>query len=144
MNFAIVMTFFMGFMLIIGAFPGWVIFSALPVLLIQLAFTVGLGVLLATINVFYRDVHQTLQVVLQFWFWLTPIVYAPTTLPQTVSRVMTLNPMWSFIRAYHGIFLEQLSPEWSSLVYPGVLAILFLFLGVLAFHKLQGEIVDEL
>ncbi|MFZ3048096.1 MAG: ABC transporter permease [Desulfatirhabdiaceae bacterium] len=144
MNFAIVMTIFMGFILIIGAFPGWVIFSALPVLLIQLAFTVGLGVLLATINVFYRDVHQTLQVVLQFWFWLTPIVYAPTTLPQTVSRVMTLNPMWSFIRAYHGIFLEQMPPEWSSLVYPGVLTILFLFLGVLAFHKLQGEIVDEL
>ncbi len=144
LNFAIVMTLFLIFMLIIGAFPGWVILSALPVLFIQLAFTVGLGVLLATINVFYRDVQQTLTVVLQFWFWLTPVVYIPATLPQSVSRILNCNPMWPFIHAYHGIFLEQTPPEWSTMVYPGLLAILFVLLGAFAFHKLHGEIIDEL
>ena len=144
MNFAIVMTLFVIFILIIGAFPGWVILSALPVLVIQLAFTVGLGVLLATVNVFYRDVHQTLQVVLQFWFWLTPIVYVPLTLPKAAQAFLDWNPMYVFIRAYHGIFLEQTPPQWSSMVYPGLLAIFFVFLGIFAFQKLQGEIVDEL
>lgn len=143
-NFAIVMILFMIFMLIIGAFPGWVILSALPVLVIQLAFTVGLGVLLATINVFYRDVHQTLQVVLQFWFWLTPIVYVPLTLPKAAQTFLDWNPMYVLIRAYHGIFLEQTPPQWPSMVYPGLLAVFFVFMGVFAFHKLQGEIVDEL
>lgn len=144
MNFAIVMILFMIFMLIIGAFPGWVILSALPVLMIQLGLTIGLGVLLATINVFYRDVHQTLQVVLQFWFWLTPIVYVPLTLPKGAQQFLNWNPMYAFIRAYHGIFLEQTPPDWLSLIYPSILAVFFVFMGVFAFHKLQGEIVDEL
>ncbi len=143
-NFAIVITLFLLFTLIIGDFPGWVLLAALPVLAIQLAFIVGLGVFLATINVFYRDIHQSVQVVLQFWFWLTPIVYVPATLPGLVSRMMQWNPMWRFVDAYHGIFLEKTLPQWSTLVYPGVLAVFFVWLGIFAFHKLQGEIVDEL
>ncbi|MGD9975439.1 MAG: ABC transporter permease [Desulfatirhabdiaceae bacterium] len=143
-NFAVVMILFITFMLIIEAFPGWVILSVLPVLIIQLAFTVGLGVLLATINVFYRDVHQTVQVVLQFWFWLTPIVYVATTLPESVLKAMNWNPMWVFIHAYHGIFLEKTLPDWTSLVYPSILAVFLLWIGIFAFHRLQGEIVDEL
>ncbi len=143
-NFAIIMTLFLLFTLIIGTFPGWVILAALPVLAIQLALTVGLGVLLATINVFYRDINQTIQVVLQFWFWLTPIVYAPTTLPKPVLKILNWNPMWLFVRAYHGIYLEKTLPDWTTLIYPGILAVFFVWLGIFAFHKLQGEIVDEL
>jgi len=139
-NFAVVMSLFMIFMLIIGAFPGWVILSAVPVLLIQLAFTAGLGILLATINVFYRDVNQTLQVVLQFWFWLTPIVYVPTTLPESALRIMNWNPMWLFIRAYHGIFLEKTPPDWSSLIYPSVLAVFLYGLEYSRFTGFRGKL----
>jgi lipopolysaccharide transport system permease protein len=144
LNFAIVMGIFMVFLLIIGAFPGWVVLYALPVLFMQMAFAIGMGVLLATINVFYRDVNQTVQVILQFWFWLTPIVYVPLSLPKTAQTFMDWNPMYIFIRAYHGIFLEQTPPQWSAMVYPGLMGIFFVLLGVFAFHKLQGEIVDEL
>lgn len=143
-NFVIVMAIFLTFMLIIGAFPGWIIFAALPVLLIQLMFTSGLGIFLATINVFYRDIHQTVLVVLQFWFWLTPIVYVSTTLPKSALQIMKWNPMWPFIKAYQGIFLEKTTPEWSTFIYPAILTILGIWLGVFAFYKLQGEIVDEL
>jgi lipopolysaccharide transport system permease protein len=144
LNFVIVMGIFMGFLLVIGVFPGWVVLSVFPVLLLQMAFAIGLGVLLATINVFYRDVNQTVQVILQFWFWLTPIVYAPLNPPEAVQSLLNWNPMYPLICAYQGIFLEQIQPLWSSMVYPGVLAIFFIFLGVFAFYKLQGEIVDEL
>lgn len=143
-NFTIVMAIFFFFMLIIGAFPGWVILSVFPVLLVQLVFTAGLGVLLATINVFYRDIHQTVQIVLQFWFWLTPIVYVSTTLPEYALRIMRWNPMWPFINAYHAIFLEKTQPDWSTLIYPSILAAVWVWLGIFAFYRLQGEIVDEL
>jgi len=144
LNFAIVMSLFLIFLVVIGAFPGWVILSALPVLMVQLAFTVGLGLLLATINVFYRDVSQTLQVVLQFWFWLTPVVYAASTLPGKASVIMAVNPMWPFIHAYHGIFLEKALPVWTEFIYPVALTVFFIWMGIFSFHKLQGEIVDEL
>ncbi len=143
-NFAIIMSLFICFLIITSAFPGWVIFSALPVLGIQLMFTIGLGVLLATINVFYRDVQQTVSVVLQFWFWLTPIVYITATLPDIARNILNWNPLWPLIQAYQGIFLEHRIPEWSSLVYPLLLGLIFSLLGVYAFYKLQGEIVDEL
>ncbi len=144
LNFAIVMGIFMSFLLVIGAFPGWVVFYALPILFLQMAFTIGLGVLLATINVFYRDVNQTVQVILQFWFWLTPIVYASLNPPKAVQVVLNWNPMYAFIHAYQGIFLEHVQPQWYSMFYPGLLAIFFVLLGVFAFSRLQGEIVDEL
>ena len=143
-NFAIIMTLFIVFLIITSAFPGWTIFSALPVLAIQLIFTIGLGMLLATINVFYRDIQQTVSVVLQFWFWLTPIVYIAPTLPDMARTVLNWNPLWPIISAYQGIFLEHQAPDWSTLIYPLTLGIIFSLLGVYAFYKLQGEIVDEL
>ncbi len=144
LNFAIVMGIFMGFLLIIDAFPGWVVLCVLPVLVIQIAFTIGVGIFLATINVFYRDVNQTVQVLMQFWFWMTPIVYASLNLPDAVQTILAWNPMYVFIRAYQCIFLEQTQPQWSTMVYPGLLSIFFVFLGIFAFRKLHGEIVDAL
>jgi len=144
LNFSIILSLFLLFLLLTSAFPGWVILSVLPVIVIQLMFTIGLGMLLATINVFYRDVQQFVQVVLQFWFWLTPIVYMVPTLPDAAQRILDLNPLWPLIKSYQGIFLDHQLPDWTGLIYPLVLALFLVVLGVFAFYKLQGEIVDEL
>lgn len=144
LNFAIITVLFFLFLILSSAFPGWVILSALPVLAIQLMFTLGLGMFLATINVFYRDVKQTVEVILQFWFWLTPIVYVGTTLPDEVQRILQWNPLLPLVTAYQKICLEHQAPDWIELIYPLILALLFCALGLFAFHKLQGEIVDEL
>ena len=53
----------------------------LPVTVVATAslnFAIGLGMVLGVLNVFFRDVGQLFGVVLQFWFWLTPIVYPVT------------------------------------------------------------------
>jgi len=143
-NFAIVMGLFLVFLIVSGNFPGLAILGFFPVLLILVGFSVGLGIFLGTINVFYRDVEQTLSVVLQFWFWLTPIVYVTKTLPDFIAHIMALNPMWPIVRAMHTIFLEARFPDWQDLIYPACLALIFLYAGVYAFWKLGGELVDEL
>jgi lipopolysaccharide transport system permease protein len=107
-------------------------------------FTMGLGMLLACVNVFYRDVQHLVQVALQFGFWLTPIVYVTSALPDRVVSVLHWNPMFALIRAVQDIFLEQAQPDWLSLLYPGGVGLVFAVLGILAFHRLQGEIVDAL
>jgi lipopolysaccharide transport system permease protein len=144
LHFAIILGLFLLFLLLSGNFPGWVILAIVPVLVLQTAFTLGLGVLLATVNVFYRDVSQTVSVVLQFWFWLTPIVYVSTLIPESVRTFLELNPMWPIVRAYQGIFLDHAAPDWSTLVYPAILTAVLAYLGMNAFFRLQGEIVDEL
>lgn len=144
LHFCIIMALFLIFLLLIGAFPGVVILAAVPVLAVQIALTLGLGILLATLNVFFRDVGQSVAVIVQFWFWLTPVVYAPAILPPFALRILAWNPMWPLINAYHDIFLEQRWPAWDSLIYPAVLSLVLLLVAMRAFLKLQAEIVDEL
>lgn len=143
-HYGIVMVLFCAFLLVIGAFPGWVALLALPVILILIGFAVGLGVLCGTINVFYRDVEQALGLGLQFWFWLTPIVYVNRTLPAGVLKALAWNPIWPLVRAMQAIFLEARPPEWGTLLYPAGLTVALLGLGLFSFRRLSGEIVDEL
>lgn len=143
-HYLIVMIIFLCFLLIIGQFPGPVIITAVPVILVLAGFSLGLGILCGTINVFYRDVEQTLGVIVQFWFWLTPVVYVNKSLPSGVAQILTWNPLWPIIRSMQTIFLEHRQPDWKSLGYPALLAALFLILGMYAFRRLSGEIVDEL
>jgi len=143
-NFAVIAILFMGFLLAIGSFPASSIVALVPVLALVVAFAIGLGVLLGTVNVFYRDVEQSSSMLLQFWFWLTPIVYPGRTLPDFLASVLAWNPMWPIVHFAQTIFLEDRVPAWSSLIYPAVVAAVLLLLGLFAFRKLSGEIVDEL
>ncbi|WP_346308582.1 ABC transporter permease [Limnohabitans sp.] len=144
LNFGIIMALYLVFLLVTGHWPGWVILTALPVLALQLLFTLGLGILLGTVNVFFRDVGQMTGVVLQFWFWLTPIVYTVSSLPEAVQNALAYNPMLPIIASYQGIFLQHQAPNWSSLVHISVLTVALLLVGFVFFMRRVGEMVDEL
>lgn len=144
LNFAIVMVLFLAFLVISGNFPGWVILAALPILVLQIALAMGLGMVLGVLNVFFRDVGQFFGIFLQFWFWLTPIVYPATILPERIKPLMALNPMAPVITGYQNIFVNQQWPHWESLWPTAVLAALLCLLGLHLFKKNAGEMVDEL
>lgn len=143
-NFAIIFSLFVLFLVITGSFPGWAILAFFPVLLVQTLFSVGLGVTLGVLNVFFRDVGQLLGVVIQFWFWLTPIVYLKTMLPEQVRHLIRFNPMASVVEAYQGIFLLGQPPNIVSLLPTAVLALLLCLLGIRLYKRCAGEMVDEL
>ena len=143
-DFGIVFALYLAFLLIIGHFPGWTLLAFLPVFLIQLAFGLGLGLLTATLNVFFRDVGQFVGVVLQFGFWLTPIVYSPTILPEAARALLWLNPLYPLISAYQGIFLHHAPPDWGGLLGIAVLALVLLLSAGRLFLNRVGELVDEL
>jgi len=143
-NFVILLGLFLAFMLAIGAFPFAAVLALAPLLVLVVAFAIGLGVLLGTVNVFYRDVEQGTAMLLQFWFWLTPIVYPGRALPGILADVLAWNPMWPLVRFAQTIFLEDRVPDWSMLVYPSIVACALLALAMFAFRSLSGEIVDEL
>lgn len=144
LNFAIVGSLFVLVLAVTGRFPGWVILAVLPLFALQQAFALGLGILLGTVNVFYRDVAQTLGVALQFWFWLTPIVYSTALLPEAARAWFALNPMAAVIGAYQQIIVAGQWPDWSQFRFHLLGALLTLALGFVAFHRLSGEMVDEL
>ncbi|MDR3442939.1 MAG: ABC transporter permease [Legionella sp.] len=143
-NFGIVFGFFSLFLMISGNFPGWPYLAMLPLLVIQVAFAIGLGISLGVLHVFFRDVGLFFGVIMQFWFWLTPIVYSTATLPEFIRPWLALNPMTNLMTAYQAILLKGYWPEWQTLWPITVLALLLCVLALHLFRKHGSDMVDEL
>ena len=144
LNFSIVFGLFTIFLIFSGNVPGWVFFAILPILAIQILFSVGLGMVLGVLNVFFRDVGQFFNIALQFWFWLTPIVYPADILPERVRSLLVFNPMAPLMHAYQGILVLGQWPHWESLIPVMLTGLVVCALGLHLFRKHAGEIVDEL
>ena len=144
LNFGIIFGLFLLFLLLTGRLPGWALLGLIPVLIIQIAFAAGLGVILGVLNVFFRDVGQFFGIVLQFWFWFTPIVYPITIIPENFRSLLMLNPMMPLIGAYQTILVNGRWPDWQSLLPAALLGLLFCMLAIYLFRKRSGEMVDEL
>ncbi|WP_373988810.1 ABC transporter permease [Duganella sp. BuS-21] len=144
LNFGIIFGLFTIFLVASGQFPGAVFLLLLPVLLLQILLAIGLGMVLGVLNVFFRDVGQFFQIFIQFWFWLTPIVYPASILPANVRGMLDWNPMAAVIQSYQAILVSGQAPHWEKLLPAAVLAVLLCALGVHLFRRRAGEMVDEL
>ena len=143
-NFSIIFGLFCLFLLVSGTFPGWPIVAVLPVLAIVVTLALGLGMTLGVLNVFFRDVGQAFGILLQFWFWLTPIVYPASILPDSVRPLLVLNPLASIMAALQGILTVGQWPDWGSLVLPALLGVALCALGLHLYRKHAADMVDEL
>ncbi|CAN7245481.1 ABC transporter permease [Trinickia sp. LjRoot230] len=144
LNFAIIFGLFLIFLVATGNFPGVVFLGLIPLLLTQVLFGIGLGMTLGVLNVFFRDVGQFMGILLQFWFWFTPIVYPWHVLPEKVKPLIRFNPMASLVEGYQTIFVNRLWPDWS-IVWPVFVAgVLVCVLGLYLFRRHAAEMVDEL
>ncbi|POR55919.1 lipopolysaccharide transport system permease protein [Paraburkholderia eburnea] len=143
-NFAIIFGLFTVFLIVTGNFPGMAFVALVPVLAVMVAFAIGLGITVGVLNVFFRDVGQFFSILLTFWFWLTPIVYPANILPERVQSIMRFNPMASLTSACQLILVQNQWPDWSSLGFPVILAVVFCVIGLALFRKHAGEMVDEL
>ncbi|MGC4009665.1 MAG: ABC transporter permease [Pseudomonas sp.] len=144
LNFAIIFALFIGFLLITGRLPGVALLSFPLLLALQLMFAVGLGMLVGVLNVFFRDVGQLFGILLQFWFWLTPIVYPLTILPESIGRLVQLNPLTGLMQAYQNLFLYGQWPQLSQLLPVTVSGVLLCVLAMMLYRARAGEMVDEL
>ena len=144
LNFAIVFGLFTAFLWVSGNFPGWAYLGLLPVLALQITFAIGLGISLGVLNVFFRDVGQFFGIFLQFWFWLTPIVYPVSILPENVQSLMLFNPMARLVEAYQTILVAGHWPNWEALWPVALISLLLCGLGLRLFRQHAGEMVDEL
>lgn len=144
LNFLVIFGVFLVFLIATGRFTGAVVLDCVPLLVIQTVLAIGIGIFTGTLNVFIRDVGQIVSVVLQFWFWLTPIVYPVRILPAAVRDLLYINPMLPIIEGYQGIFVRGEAPAWSTLTPVIALAAVALACAYLVFRKNAAELVDQL
>ena len=144
LNFIVGFVLFLVFMLIIGRFP-WHSFPAVSVVLfVQLVLAASIGVWCGVMNVFFRDVGQLLGIVLQFWFWFTPIVYPAKIIPEELVGLLQLNPVYHIINGYQTIFLYDQVPDMFSLAMVLLLAGIIGLYALVIYRRHVGEMVDEL
>jgi lipopolysaccharide transport system permease protein len=114
--------------------------AALP---LQIALTVGLGLLLASVQVFVRDVTQITNIVLGAWFYLTPIVYPIRYVPERFRSWIEWNPLSGLVGLYRGALIGDASTSWAGLASLVGAAVLSLAVGVWMFSRLKPAFVDE-
>lgn len=114
---------------------------ALP---IQVALTLGLGLVFATVHVFYRDVGQFLGVALMGWFYFTPIVYPLAAVPEEYRGLVNLNPMSPLVDLYRQTFLGGTLGAVDGLWATVAVAALALVAGIALFRRLKPTFADEL
>lgn len=143
-NFLIIFSIFLLFLIFSNSFPGLLILAIIPLLLIQLIFSIGLGLVLGILNVFFRDIGLIFNIIMQFWFWFTPIVYPISIIPTWATKYLKLNPIAPLITSYQTIFTDQKMPDWSSLFITLAIGLIFLLIGVYLYNKHSNDLVDEL
>jgi len=143
-NFAIVLAIFGVFLLATDNWPGWPLLALAPLIGLQVLLATGLGVLAGVANVFYRDIVQGVGIVMQFWFWMTPVVYPIAVVPERFASLIRANPLTPLASAYQQVFLMRMWPEWSTLVPTLIVAVVAIIAGMHFFRAHAGEMVDEL
>lgn len=143
-NFAIIFGLFVIFLMITKNFPGKIFLSVIPIILVISLFAVSLGIGLGVLNVFYRDIGQISGVFLQFWFWLTPIVYSIEILPTKIQTVLQLNPMVPLIAGLQRVVVVRELPIWGTLIYPTIVSLLLSWWAIHVFNRHQNDMMDEL
>lgn len=152
-QFALEMLVLSGVLLLVGNFalpwlPGVVV-----VIGIQTMFVYGLALGLGAINVYFRDVQHFLGIVLQFWFYATPIVYPLSLVPDTgtlfgreiaVRQIYELNPMVRFVECYRALLYDLRFPDTGDLLYLTGVSVLTLLVGRLIFLRVEPRFAEEL
>lgn len=144
LNFLIVFCLFQCFLIWVGSYPGWYALALIPLIALQLFLALGLMIILGVLNVFFRDVGQFFGIFIQFWFWLTPIVYSIDIIPPAYQHLLGFNPMTPIVMAYQTIFLEHQFPDWYALMPVFILAVILNLVALRLFQKRSAEMVDEL
>lgn len=108
---------------------------------VQLSLMVGVGLLGAALNVFFRDVRHVLALGLQIWFYASPIIYPTTAVPAQLQPIYYLNPMAGIISSYRGIILTGEGPSpWLGL--SAAVSLAMLLLGVWFFRRVEPRFAD--
>lgn len=141
-TYLITMAIYFVFLLIIGV-PLHRSLILLPfIFMLQQMFAYSLGLMSAVFQVFIKDLKEFVGIVLQVWFWLTPIVYVVDIFPESTARFMALNPAFLFIDSYHRIFYYGQDPSLKALLILTFLSHGTFALALWVFKKLEKDVRD--
>jgi ABC-type polysaccharide/polyol phosphate export permease len=127
----------------------WLLGVVLAMVLLTI-FCTGVGLVLAMLNVYFRDLQYLVGIALQLWFYATPIIYPISyidnagSLPQAVKTIYALNPMVSFVGIFRSLLYDLTFPKWSQVGYATIWSVAAVLLGMAVFRKFEPRLAEEL
>ena len=118
---------------------GWVLIPV--ILVIQLALALGIGLVGAALNVFYRDVRQLFLLAIQLWMYASPVIYPVSAVPEQLRFFYYINPMAGVIQAYRDVLLYETIPG-IYLLWPAIAALGILLFGYWFFRYVEYQFAD--
>lgn len=123
--------------------PSLLVFLLLPLLLlILLLASAGLGLLLAAVNVKYRDIRYLLPFFIQIFLYLTPIIYPVSIIPAKYQWLLSFNPAAGPITALRSLLFHTSAVNWQSLLLAFAVTLVLVFIGTIAFCRSENNFAD--
>lgn len=139
---ALVVFFPMAFILFdVSLAWSWLLF--IPILLLQVLFSLGLSLILSAANIFYRDVRHFTEIFLTMLFWVTPVIYDLQSVPASLKMVLYLNPFSYFILAYQDVLYHGRFPSSVRLLVIVSLPLLSIVIGYVIFRFSKVRFSEE-
>lgn len=117
----------------------------LPLLLLLLYFLgLGLAFVFSACNVYLRDLEHILGIITMSLFYVTPVIYPVSMVPERFLKILYLNPMTPMVMAFQDILYYQRAPHLDTLIIVVAYALIALVAGYFIFQRLQRNFVEEL
>jgi len=111
---------------------------------IQGILIIGLGLMIATLNVFYRDIAHIMSVATMLLFYITPVFYGSQTVGKEYHFLFEWNPMAILIENYRAVLFQGTSPEWHSLLIAFIFSAIVCYFGYLIYRRQIHNVIDAI
>src|SRR6266566_7702204 len=140
-DFAVAFVILLGMMFYYGIFPTWQIITLPGFLLLAIMTALGVGLWLSALNVQYRDVRYTINFLIQFWLFATPVAYPSSIVPERWRPLYGLNPMAGVVEGFRWALLGS-KPPGAMLAVSVAVVIVLLVGGLYYFRRMEQEFAD--
>jgi lipopolysaccharide transport system permease protein len=141
-DFAIAVTILIALMVFYGIRPTAALVTLPAFLILACVTALGVGLWLAALNVRYRDVRYTINFLVQFWLFATPVAYSSSLIPERWRALYGLNPMASVVEGFRWALLGKNEGPGAMLAVSAGVVMIILVGGLLYFRQMEAEFAD--
>jgi ABC-2 type transport system permease protein len=131
------------FAIVTGATVHWGALLVIPAILLQGVLTLGLGLIIAPLVVFFRDLERAVKLILRFAFYASPIVYSTMDLPPDLQQWAGLNPLSGLFSLYRAAFFPQ-ELNWLMVGQSVIISVVLLVAGLAIFRRTLPSVLKEI
>ena len=130
------------FLILVSQPVTWTFLWMIPVMILQTLFVFGLGVIVSLLTPFFKDLKEAIPIVIQLWFWMTPIIYMKEMVADKYPAILIYNPFYYFVEIYQQIFLFSKAPSFEALASIIGMTLVTLILAAYLYKKMISTIKD--